>query len=433
MARISVFPLIWQPKADKTIPLRLLLSHNSTKIRIATSYSIPPSQLKKGKIPANNPILLEVMVKIVGPLQEKIDRVQDSEDMTARELYQAAKALIEREKKEMVDFFAFCVNYIAQLVKNNRTGSAANAQTCLNMLRDYTGRDYLYTSEITAKYIRGVQEYLSRPRKITRINQGKMTTIARPPVTAVGINNYIKDFRTMFNACRATYNDEDSGYMPIPHYPFSRIKMLPIANKRGYRAISVDELVRIINADAERLSEKASFARDMYLLSFYLIGINPVDIYTLRKKEAENGRISYHRQKTRGRRADGAFISIAVPEVAQAIATRYLSGKGYEYYFYFQEVKYADCRTFIRAVNNGLKELKKICGITIEKFTWYSARHTWATIACNDCSFSESEVARALNHSTQHRITATYIKDDWSVIDRMNEVVLGYVNKKAAQ
>lgn len=427
MARISVFPLLKQPKADKTIPLHLLITHNATKATTATAYSIPASQIKRKKIPANNPTLLEVMVKVVGPLQEKINKIQDSEDMTARELLKAAQTMIEREKNELINFFTFCAKHIAKLHKDGRQGSAKNFQTTLNALQDYTGRNYLYTSEITAKYIKGFQDYLQRPRRIERMNQGKTTTIQRPPVTPVGVNNYIKDFRTMFNACRAAYNDEDSGYMPIPHYPFARIKMLQISAKRGYRAISADELRRIIAVPDESLSRLGQLAKDMYLLSFYLIGINPIDLYTLRKSEVKDGRVSYQRTKTKGRRTDGAYISIAIPPQADEIAQRYKSGTGYDYFLRFKEIQYTDSKNFIRAVNDGLKELKKVCDITIDKFTWYSARHTWATIACNDCGLSESDVAKALNHSTTHKVTATYIKMDWSIIDRMNEKVISFI------
>lgn len=173
MARLTLFPLLKQPNKDGSISIQLLISHNSTKSQMATGYSIPLSQLKKKKIPTNHPVVLEVMLKVVAPLQEKIAKIQDCEDMTARELLQAAKAMIEREKSEMINFFAFCANYIAQIAKDGRKGSAANMQTTVNALRDYVGRDYLYTAEITAKFIKGFQDYLQHPRRIERMNQGK--------------------------------------------------------------------------------------------------------------------------------------------------------------------------------------------------------------------------------------------------------------------
>jgi hypothetical protein len=60
----------------------------------------------------------------------------------------------------------------------------------------------------------------------------------------------------------------------------------------------------------------------------------------------------------------------------------------------------------------------------------YSARHTWASIAANECKFTDAEVARALNHQSEHKVTRGYIKPDWSLLDRMSEAVLAEVFKK---
>lgn len=43
----------------------------------------------------------------------------------------------------------------------------------------------------------------------------------------------------------------------------------------------------------------------------------------------------------------------------------------------------------------------------------YTFRHTWGTIAQNDCGASISDVAFAMNHSNGHNITRGYIKIDF--------------------
>jgi integrase len=69
--------------------------------------------------------------------------------------------------------------------------------------------------------------------------------------------------------------------------------------------------------------------------------------------------------------------------------------------------------------------LETICrALEIERVTCYSFRHSWATIAQNDCGASTALVAFALNHATEYRITKGYIKTDFSPIDRLNEQVL---------
>lgn len=424
MAKLSVFPLKKQPNKQGLIPLHILLSHNSGKTTMATEYAIPPSHLKKGKLPPNNPILMEVLTNVVAPMNERLKALQDIEDMSAKEVLKAILTDLQRDKSVMIDFFTFADKYIEKVKKQGKIRSAANLQTCVNMLRDYSGKRTLYTQEITLRFLNGVRDYLLSPRRITRINQGKPTTITRPPLTAVGVNNYIRDFRILFNALKLEYNDEDMGYIPIPHNPFQKFKMLIVNNRRGYRSISAEQLRRIIALDRDSLSPAATLARDMYMLSFFLMGISPTDIYTMTKAEVNNGRLSYKRDKTKDRRADQAYISIAIPPQAQQIIDRYKAGKGYESYLYLSN-KYSNMNNFNRRVNKGLQEIKQLCYIDIDKFTWYSARHTWASIACNECGFSNGDVARALNHiDINHKVTNVYIKDDWSKLDKMNEVVI---------
>jgi integrase len=59
-----------------------------------------------------------------------------------------------------------------------------------------------------------------------------------------------------------------------------------------------------------------------------------------------------------------------------------------------------------------------------EKITAYSFRHSWATIALNECEASMDDVAFALNHVSAHRVTSIYIKPDYTRIDRLNEAVI---------
>jgi len=58
-----------------------------------------------------------------------------------------------------------------------------------------------------------------------------------------------------------------------------------------------------------------------------------------------------------------------------------------------------------------------------ESISTYYARHSWATIARNDCNVSKSDIAECLNHST-NTITDIYIKKDWKTIDNANKKVI---------
>jgi len=57
------------------------------------------------------------------------------------------------------------------------------------------------------------------------------------------------------------------------------------------------------------------------------------------------------------------------------------------------------------------------------------ARHTWATIARNDCRINKDDVALCLGHQDQNnRVTDMYVKYDYTIIDDSNRKVIDFVN-----
>lgn len=125
------------------------------------------------------------------------------------------------------------------------------------------------------------------------MNKGKLKTYKKPPVSDQTLNSYIRYFRTLFNACRDKFNDLDVGVINISNYPFKKYKFRKVDRSAGFRSIEIDQLTQLINMDPETLMGRKKIARDMYLLSFYLIGINPTDLFDLTLKDFKNERISY--------------------------------------------------------------------------------------------------------------------------------------------
>jgi hypothetical protein len=49
----------------------------------------------------------------------------------------------------------------------------------------------------------------------------------------------------------------------------------------------------------------------------------------------------------------------------------------------------------------------------------YYARHSWATIARNQCKIPKLDVAECLNHSdSKTKITDIYIEKDWRILNK---------------
>ena len=156
------------------------------------------------------------------------------------------------------------------------------------------------------------------------------------------------------------------------------------------------------------------------MLSFYLVGTNLIDLYYL--TDYKSGRISYNRRKTSGRREDEAFISIKVEPEAESLMEKYIDPTG-ERALCFHKL-YGNHTDFVKNVNIGLKQLAETIRLEAP-ITSYWARHSWATIARNDCGVSKDDINLALNHVDKDMaVTDIYIAKDWSIIDRANRKVI---------
>ena len=60
-------------------------------------------------------------------------------------------------------------------------------------------------------------------------------------------------------------------------------------------------------------------------------------------------------------------------------------------------------------------------------YSVYTFRHTWGTVAQNDCKATIGEVAFAMNHSSGHKVTRGYIKIDFSPAWELNEKVIDFI------
>ena len=65
-----------------------------------------------------------------------------------------------------------------------------------------------------------------------------------------------------------------------------------------------------------------NLARDVFALSFYLIGMNTVDLFNC--DCIADGRITYQRTKTKNRRDDKAEISVKIEPEAMPLIEKYM-------------------------------------------------------------------------------------------------------------
>ena len=245
-----------------------------------------------------------------------------------------------------------------------------------------------------------------------------------------GAGKELRNLRAVFNWARK--EGLTSNY-PFDGYAIVEEETLP-------NNLSVDELRRLRDYPCEPWQRKYV---DFFMLSFYLAGMNPVDLLTLRKDAVKGGHVSFVRQKTN---KEGAkkIRTIVLPLVdeARSIIGRYPGGDCYLLGFMDGRKDY---HSFMKKCNEALKKigtkelvpdktgrLRKVkYHALFPDLTLYSARYTFGSIAANDLDISEQTIGRCLGHSWTKHVTARYIAHDQRKVDDAVRRVADYVSSSS--
>lgn len=387
-------------KKDGTWPVNLRISYQRKTTYISTPYFVTKSQFNKTFEIKDRFLQLQVDEDLNRARREIVNSFEKLSSMTAAQIGEYLVSYLYSKKKSDIKFFEFAERHITRMEENNQA-SRGNYGISVRKIQSFVGHDRLLFNDITLSFLDNFDTWLK--------NNGVGTR---------GRALYLSNMRAIFNAAVREYNDEDNDIIRITKNPFKRFS-LPKVETPEKRALTLNQLKAFIAYEPTK--ETVQFAKDIFLMSFYLVGMNSVDLYQLPKISGE--RITYRRAKTRGVRADGAEISIKLePEVLPLIAKYNDKNKERAFSLHY---RYSTAAGFNSAVNEYLKVIGKAIGI--DQLDFYAARHTWATLFVNECGGSESEAAFCLNHVSEHKVTSGYIKKDFARIDRANRKVLDYI------
>lgn len=210
-----------------------------------------------------------------------------------------------------------------------------------------------------------------------------------------------------FRNIRAVFNDARRNRV-TNEYPFGRGFFEIKPEKTRKRSLPIDTLRAIFTATLKTWQEKY---RDIFKLTFMLIGINYVDLYNM--TSIVDGRIEYKRAKT------GRLYSIRLePEIQELLDTY----SGTTHLLYMADL-YSNYRVGYMQLCKGLNSIKETLGLP--ELTTYWARHSWATIA-SSLGIQRDTIAHALGHGSE-TVTDIYIDFDQKHVDDANRKVLDWV------
>jgi integrase len=370
-----------------------------------------------GKI--RNVRILEKCNELTGQCREACNRMGYCiQALSADELVNELKTFLLGEETFRLDFIGYMTSAASRMKKS--TGDTyLNAAAAL---RRFLKRDTLDISEIGINFLREFESFLETEPSQRGCNRKTGRTVI-PSKGGRAVSQYLACIRAAHNRAKEEFNDEDRGVIPIPYSPFKhfKIKPQPATRKRGLTPETLQAIIDLPYEPESARGSRFNLAKDCFILSFALIGMNGADMYAA--KAARRRTLTYSRLKTADRREDRAKMRVRLEGCIDCLLEKYRDPKGDRLFSFY--LHYATPYTFNTAVNKGLKRIGEALGI--ERLEFYAARHSWATIARSSAAgIDKATVHEALNHvDGSMKVTDIYIDRDWSVIWEANRKVLG--------
>ena len=404
-ATISVICYKSKTLANGEHPLMLRIAQNgkstykSLKISVAAKHWDFERNVPKPNNP-NKDLIQKIILKTKLDYQQKIlEKKANSEEFTASSLINEQKDSIKAKTVE-----EFYLSLIEDLKQKGRIGNSYAYLNSYNTLRNFNkGKKLNYTfSHIDVSFCKKFEDWM-------RSKGNKDTTLSY-------------QFRTL----RATYNKAiEAKIVAREKNPFIEYKLSHFNTKTIKRALSKNDILKIINADCTSQSKLRQLTHDLFSFSYLCGGISFVDIANLTRQNIVEDRLIYQRQKTHGN------INLLLSKEASTIIAKYST--------FQQEAEYLfpilHCKRHItpmqksnrvhkicHQVNTELRKFAQELGITSE-VTTYVARHSFATIL-KKSGVNIGIISQALGHQ-DIKTTQIYLSkfDNEQVDDAMKNLL----------
>ena len=345
MATIKLAVLKHTKAKDGSYKIRISIGHKSETHYIVTKYKVnSPSEFTGGtvtKIPNAHEINIKLR-NLLNDYEERLERIPSPDDYTCKELRDRLKSM--RSHSSTATFTEVSKRYQRELTEDGRGSYAGMLQNSLRLFLDFANGD-MFLSEISTVTISDFERWMKR--------KGLSQTY---------ISMTLSMTRTIINrAIRAqlvTYNPHPFVYWKRP------------ADEEREIDISVEDLISI--RDAQPKLKKQRIARDLFMLSYYLGGINLIDLLNIDFRDVSV--LEYVRHKSRNMKTSDKRISFTIQPEAKAIISKWMNrntGKldfGYKFSY----------KNFLQFVTRSIKSLAKDIGLSnYKKVCFYSARKSF--------------------------------------------------------
>ena len=295
----------------------------------------------------------------------------------------------------------------------NRQEQSFNNYICLQIARlKRLGK--IRTSETYTAALRSFSGFMND--KEVLFDQLNADLIAEYEAYLKGRGNSPNTVSFYMRILKAVYNRAVEDGLTEQRHPFKSV--YTGVEKTLKRAISLNDLKHIKGLDLS-LKPNLDFARDMFLFCFYTRGMSFIDMAYLRKKDLQNGILSYRRRKT------GQQLFIKWERCMQEIVDKYPINET-EYLLPIITKRDEDYRkqytNELHRVNHLLKKIGKLLDLPIP-LTMYVGRHSWASIA-KSRNVPISVISEGMGHDSENTTQIYLASLDTTVVDKANKKIL---------
>lgn len=346
MATIKLAVLRHTKAKDGSFKIRISIGHKSETHYIVTRYKVLSLNNFVNGVVVNQPDANYINVKLralLNDYDQRLDQVSNLGDLSCQQLRDMLRDM--RPTAQNTTLLSVANDYIKQLREEHRTTYAELIEYHVKKFLEFTRGD-LALQNITTITIDGYS-HLLRSRGVS------------PAYESICLMN----IRTLVNRAIKLR------LVSYEVHPFAYWRQQNGEPKE--LDISVENLRLLINNPVK--TKKARRAVDLFLLSYYLGGMNMKDlIYYDFRGYKDNPLLHYQRRKTANKKRGNKTIEFTIQPEAYPIIDKYMNPKT----GHIAEVSEAKYNTFLGLVNSALKRVAEKLGIT-ERISFYSARKSF--------------------------------------------------------
>lgn len=368
--------------------VEIAISHKKQTKFFPTNHSVLPEHFYNGMVGRKVPNYISINADIANTIADwygKLEKVHNQNFYDLDTLLHLAQHNKSNKAMPLLTFSALLKMCKEELEEEGKTDKYISMlDRSYSVMQAFCPTDVL-VADIDSGFVSTYQKWMLTKRKLSKST----------------CNMYLSHLKSCIN--RAINN----GWVKYENHPFSTIKIGKSDVKDN--RISLEELRRYRDMPLQGMQEKA---RDIFMLSFYLAGMNLKDMLAC-EFDLNSLYIEYVRAKTQNKVKQA--VQVPLCHEAKEILAKYLNES--------HRIDLGWQGSYVTQLCNISKNIKRACS----NATIYSARKTFAQTA-RQCGADMTVVDYLLAHSdTSQGVIRHYVRPEFKVSAVTMRKILDYV------